>query len=360
VSLVLAAALAEALVRLVAPQQLIQVRPDIWVTDDGLGWIKRPNLRTTINTGERIVDLFTDGEGFRVGAGGPVRANTRVLLIGDSFVEALQVPYEQSFAGRLQQLMPALVGYPVAVLNGGTDGYDPNQYLISLRRILARDTVQLVLVGIYLGNDVVDVQMQHFAPRSPAERHQLRFPRSLTWHELIKSVFCPINDALETRSHFFVLLKNRLQSQLMRVGLTSAYFPNGLRKDRVNSTAWTVTAEICRAIWEQAAQHGSAALFILLPAPYQVETKTFEMYVRGFGIDSTTVDLEQPDRLLGRTLDLFRVPFVDLLSDFRAAAAEGPALYGTVDRHLTPWGNEVLTRLVAPRAARELARRAPR
>src|SRR5690348_12662319 len=59
-SLGAAAGLAELLVRLVAPQQLIVRRPDIWEAVDTLGWVHRPDVNTTVNTGERAVHVYTD------------------------------------------------------------------------------------------------------------------------------------------------------------------------------------------------------------------------------------------------------------------------------------------------------------
>src|SRR5256714_14878773 len=88
VSLGLACGLAELLVRLAAPQQLIVKRPDIWQPVDTLGWNHRPNVSTTINTGERTIHLYTDRDGFRVGRAGRVEAKRRILLLGDSFMEA--------------------------------------------------------------------------------------------------------------------------------------------------------------------------------------------------------------------------------------------------------------------------------
>src|SRR5438093_849000 len=106
VSLSLAFGLGELAVRFVAPQQLIVKRPDIWQPADTLGWTRRPNVNTTINTGERTVRVITDHDGFRVGGAGRVESKRRILLLGDSFMEALQVEYEQSLARLLEARPP--------------------------------------------------------------------------------------------------------------------------------------------------------------------------------------------------------------------------------------------------------------
>jgi hypothetical protein len=353
-SLVVALVLAEVAVRLFAPQQLPQVRPDIWMADDGLGYVNRPGVRTKINTGERTVDLFTDREGYRVGAAGRAEAPTRVLLIGDSFAQALQVQYEQSFAGLLQTRSPVQLGRPVAVRNAGTDGWDPNQYLIEARRRYAQDTFALTIVFIYLGNDIVTAHVTHFPPLAPTVEHHFRFPRRLTRRELVNDLFYPINDALKVRSHLLVLLKKQLHVLLMHVGLTAAYFPRELRRSYAESPAWRVTAEVCRDLADEARRHGSGVVVVLVPAVYQVDATVLRDYLRGFHIDPTTVDVDQPNRRLGEELTRLGVPFEDVLPAFRAAQRRGVVLYGTVDQHLSPAGNNFLEQLLAPTLARTL------
>src|SRR6266516_3444108 len=202
-SLGLAYLVGEVSVRILAPQQLIVKRPDIWQPVDTLGWMHRPDVTTTINTGERTVHVFTDGDGFRVGRAGRVESKRRVLLLGDSFMEALQVEYEQSLAGLLQARLGTRLGETVAVRNSGVGGWDPPQYLMEARRVLARDRFDLALVSVYLENDVVQA-MQTYPPRPPAVVHPLRLPRRPTWAEFVDAVLYPINDFLEVRSQLFI------------------------------------------------------------------------------------------------------------------------------------------------------------
>jgi len=60
----------ELCVRLLAPQQLISFRPDIYVPEAGRGWHLAANLNTTIKTGEGEVHLYKDTNGHRIGVSG--------------------------------------------------------------------------------------------------------------------------------------------------------------------------------------------------------------------------------------------------------------------------------------------------
>ena len=347
-ALTVAFGLGELLVRLVAPQQLILKRPDVWKAVDSLGWVNWPNLHTTINTGERTVGVFTDQDGYRVARTGRVAGNKRILLLGDSFMEALQVEYEQSLAGLLETRLSQRLGEPVAVRNTGVGGWDPPQYFMQARHSLAREHFDLVLVSVYLGNDVVLRRVEEYAPRSPAPVHHLRLPRSLHAAEFIDALFYPFNDFMEQHSQLFMLLKTRLNEVLTRFGLTAEEFPEALLRQEADSPRWSVTAQILSDIRDLAQAHGAPTLFVLIPAPYQVDSAEFHRSLRGFRLDSTAVDLDQPDRLLTAAMRAHRVDVYDVLPDFRQAARTGSRLYGKVDRHPSPAGHELLERVLEP------------
>lgn len=354
-SLVVAVLLAEVAVRILAPQQLIMIRPDLWQPADTVGWLHRPNVRTRINTGERTVDVYTDSDGFRVGSEGIPADGVPVLLLGDSFFEALQVDYERSFAGLLQAKLPAAAGMPVRVRNAGMASWDPNQYLLRARALFRHTDYRLVITGVFMGNDIVPRRVDYFRPRTHVERHHLRLPHSLKGRELTNAILLPINDFLEVRSHLFILVRNRLQTLRMRLGLAPTYFPPQFLESAEDSPEWEVTADICREIDDLATAHGARALFVLIPTPFQVDSASFTQYVRGFGLDTNAVDLELPNRMLDREFAQRGLATIDLLPDLRKAHDKRERLYGSVDPHFTPLGNELMAESVTPVAARLLS-----
>lgn len=353
-SLGVALLLAEGAVRWVAPQQLILIRPDLWEPADTVGWLHRPNVDIRINTGEGTVSVYTDAEGFRVGSAGPVHADFRVLLLGDSFVEALQVEYEESLGGLLEASLPTLVGAPVAVRNAGVGGWDPDQYVLRARSLLARDRYDLVLTAVYLGNDVIARRRAYLPPREPVARHRFRIPRGLSRTALTSSILMPANDFLEVRSHLFLFFKNRLQSLRMRLGLYPLDFPPQYMKSAAGAPIWEITAGLLEEIGTLAEHHGVPALFVLIPAPFQVDSASLGQYVRGFGLDPSAIDIDLPNRELGTRLADREVRYYDALAAFRAAHEDGQRLYGTVDPHLTREGNELLASLLTPLVAAQL------
>ena len=353
ISVLFCVGFAEVGVRLVAPQQLIVIRPDLWEPADTVGWLRRPNVNSTINTGERTVRLLTDQDGFRIGERGRAEG-VPVLLLGDSFVEALQVDHEQSLAGRLEQTLTTALGTQAAVRNAGISGWAPGQYLARARTLLPLEPYRAVVVGLYVGNDVRTTREDYLPPKPITERHRFRMPHALSKSELVRATLLPLNDALEVRSHLFVFTRAQLEPLRRKAGLSANYFPAEFTKREAAVDRWDITADVCRDIAELAAAHGAHALFVLIPADFQVDSASFQQHVAGFGIDPNSVDLDQPSRRMAQELTDRGLRTIDALPAFRERHDAGHRLYGTVDKHLSPDGHAALAELVTPELARLL------
>ncbi|MGH7907416.1 MAG: SGNH/GDSL hydrolase family protein, partial [Candidatus Binataceae bacterium] len=100
-----------------------------------------------------------NAEGFR----GPARAKAkppnvfRVAVLGDSYTEAIQVPYRDTFCAIIQRRLsecPELKGKKIEVLDFGVDGYGTAQELITLREKTWSYSPDAVVLAVFLGNDV--------------------------------------------------------------------------------------------------------------------------------------------------------------------------------------------------------------
>lgn len=98
-----------------------------------------PNSSGVIWWVDRKVPYFVNSAGFRDARVRDVpprtRSQARVVLLGDSFTEALGVPYEKSFACRLEALFRE-GGADVEVLNAGVAAYCPRIYYRRLQKFL--------------------------------------------------------------------------------------------------------------------------------------------------------------------------------------------------------------------------------
>ncbi|MCD4686243.1 MAG: hypothetical protein K8S97_09940, partial [Anaerolineae bacterium] len=142
----------------------------------------------------------------------------------------------------------------------------------------------------------------------------------------------------------------RTQARVLRtrLGLSPYYFPWELREENATARAWTITAEICSELADNAAQHGVPVIFVLLPGDMQVDDTILDWYLDVYDIDPQQVDWDQPARILTRELTARGLTVFDPTLDIRAAIADGhDALYGRVDNHFNPAGNRIMGRLLA-------------
>ncbi len=345
----LALVISEGVVRLLAPQQLIVLNERIWMPDSALAWKHVSSAEEQVNLGEQTVWFVSDENGHRINrrkaSGGCARS---ILFLGDSFLEALQVENESTFVEIIRRSFLQNHGEKLCVVNSGVGGWGPNQYFICARAELQRQSFALGVVCLYAGNDIVSRFDTVLAPRAPVERHLFELPRSFSFSEWKQSVFYPVNDFLETRSHLFLFMKNRGQTMLSKVGLTAEYFPPIFSKSYVRAQAWATTAEICFHIKKLFDERDVPVLFVLLPTPYQVHEQVFRDYVRGFDIDEELVDLEQPNKLLTEELKKRGIVLLDPLRFFRRKAEEGQSLYGKVDNHFNENGHRALAEFLVP------------
>jgi len=71
-------------------------------------------------------------------------------------------------------------------------------------------------------------------------------------------------------------------------------------------------------------------------------------YEKGFGLDPSKIDINQPQRLMDQQMAQRGLTYVDALPAFRAAASRTNQLFGRVDRHFTPNGHALMASVVAP------------
>jgi hypothetical protein len=335
-------------VRLFIPQQLIRF-DNIYVPEEGLGQVPAPNLDMTLNTGERDIRYITDSEGVRIGQHPVVNPQKRILVLGDSFVVAMQVEYEDSTVGILESDLSGTLGYPVSVANMGSAAFNVNHYHIREKRELAEGSYDLVVVLLYAGNDFVSRRVDSYEAFSTTTTSTLRLPRSLSRDELVDAVFYPVNDFLETSSHLYVLLKDRASTLLAKVGLSERYFPQELLRSEADSPVWETTASILADIQADAARHQTPVLFALLPSVYQIDSAYLDWAYQAFGVTPNQVDVEQPGKLLAAALRPYTITLLDTFIPLREAYERGNTeLFGDVDTHLSPEGHQVVADFLEP------------
>jgi hypothetical protein len=125
-----------------------------------------PDVSTTTRWGEREYPMITNSLGFRDASVRDVAlepAGRRILFIGDSFVEGIGVPWEETFVARLG----AELGPSVELLNAGAVSYSPLLYRLRVAYLLEEVGLRFGELVVFV--DISDIQdevlYQSFEPR---------------------------------------------------------------------------------------------------------------------------------------------------------------------------------------------------
>lgn len=81
----------------------------------------------------------------------------RILFIGDSFVAGMQVPVMENMSEVLEDQAAEASGQRIQATNVGMLGYDPVTYLLSYDYYKDQFDPEIVIVALYLGNDLTTV-----------------------------------------------------------------------------------------------------------------------------------------------------------------------------------------------------------
>ena len=279
----------------------------------------------------------------------------RIVLLGDSFAEALQVDQRETFWSILERDLascPVLAGRPVEVVNLGVSGYGTDDAIDVLRRYGPSLEPDLVLLFFCVANDfennLFDGRCRRDGagvvcdpPARPTTR-QLAFAHAKSW--------------LSSHSELYQALQASATSPWwQRLGLRAAVplavataKPFGPElfvvppSPRVAS-AIDLTGGLLRTLRDAASELGAPLWLVILPTREQVED---EAWTR-FAGDAPGAVRDEPERALTAIAAPLDIPVIDPLPALRSRAAAGDRAYWRIDAHFTAVGHATTARLVA-------------
>ena len=119
------------------------------------GWALEPNARTLSKTEDYIVEVRTNSRGLRDREHDvrPQPGVRRIVVLGDSFMEAYQVDEDRALPRLLEK---AFDDSRVEVINLGVGGYGTLQELLFWEEEGRRYNPEVVILAVFLGNDLTD------------------------------------------------------------------------------------------------------------------------------------------------------------------------------------------------------------
>jgi hypothetical protein len=322
--------------------------PNFYGPDPERGWVLIPGT-TGLWTKEGQAEIRINSKGMR----GPEVAVAKppgtflIAVLGDSCVEALQVPEEQTFAKLLEAELaacPALGrshGAQVESLNFGVSGYGTAQELLTLSHQAVRFNPDLVLLAFYSGNDVRNNEKTldqeelrpYFVLRKDGSLFLDASFRDHSSYKLRRSWPARAFYGLVNRSRLLQgakAAKSRLDGWLgarkakrvekgaavQELGLDNAvYAPpteDAWRK------AWSVTEALLTEMKRESEKFGARFAVVSLTTPIQVDPEAAkrQAFAKALGV----ADLDYPDRRLAEASARDGIDFLALAPPLRELA----------------------------------------
>ena len=268
-------------------------------------------------------------------------ARLRILGLADSFGEAGEAD------NYLYQLEPLLgeAGPRVEAVNLSVGEYSLLDELELYRRFGARYAADLVLHGVFVGNDAhlpggALMEYGDISVRVEPDRGLDR-PLLPGWiaHRMLASANARAladqdperRGGLFSRENFMRIQRRALEA---------------FRADDATRARWERALEVIDTLRAEVSAQGAVYVMLIHPDRVQVETKRVGHLLRRHGLDPARYDFDLPQKLIRRYCREAGIACVDLLPAFREQGASG-GLYGFRDTHYRPKGNALAARLAA-------------
>jgi len=310
--------------------------------DPDVGFRLKPGARSRYRTAEFDTLIEINDAGVRdsepLGPKGP--DERRIVILGDSLVLSVQVPFERTFGELLEaRLNSRQSRYRYRVVNAGVQGYGPVHELLFFRKLGARLDPDVVLASVFVGNDAEEA-FGNRALLNPAGRPALASLRERAINAMRRTV---------RRSMVLQILRLRITSATDRFTTTVAP-PEPPLQSYAESPAPRIAQGIAiardcvRDIAGHAAQLQASTGVLLMPARFQVDDGDYGRLREAVEAAGGRLVRDAATERFDAAIAALGLPRVDPLPAFRAAA--GAELFFQRNVHLTPRGHEVLAEVL--------------
>lgn len=340
----------------------------VWM-DPILGVGHIPGARSQRESeGRPWIEINSDGwRGPEVSLAKP-EGTLRIALLGDSYIEAFEVPFQETAGEVVERRLAALRGTPVEVLNFGHGGYGTTQELLTLQHEVWKYSPDLVLLAVTTGNDISDnyrpLKRVDYVPYHVFQGEELVLDTSFRQSKGYR------RRALWTRKLLPVVRHSRVAQLVNRVrhvrrkGERREQNTGGASgtevgmRDEVHlppsapewREAWRVTEGVLRLMRDECRRKQTPFAIVTLTRGIQVapERERKEQFLRELGVK----DLYYPERRLAEFGRREGIPVLNLAPTM-ARQAEERRVYFHADRgrpgigHWSKAGHEAAGELIA-------------
>jgi len=319
----------------------------LFMPDQALGYRLKPGATAHFKTTEFDTSIVINAAGLRDREIGPkAPAEHRVIVLGDSLVMAVQVPLGDTLTAHLERLLNegAVPPSTFRVINAGVQGYGPVEEYLFYRDVAARLEPDVVILGLYAGNDAVEAASTGYRLRDRDARQSAAhrfgaFERFTQWRRRV--------------------IRRSMVLQVARLRTTTVLDRFGWRRPEVDLPLRTylpdAPPEITRGLDVMTdavsrldaltRSQGARLIVVLLPARFQVDDEDFTRLRDGVARLGETLERDRATERFTSALEKTGVPVLDVLPALRHAAQESDVFMRST-AHFTPFGHKTIARAI--------------
>jgi lysophospholipase L1-like esterase len=258
----------------------------------------------------------------------------RVAALGDSFAVGPAVPFQDNFLTLLEGDLAE-----TEIYNFGVSGSGPREYLAILRQQVWQFHPDLVVVCVFLGNDITESW--------PLPRNM--DPRNHSLYLFLTRSWALLQERSKHRDSAVPAGFNRMAASALSEGTYWAVEGRRLEVCLDPPSAsmekkWHQALGYLDRIVNECRTHRTPVAFLLIPDEFQVDAAVLEKASEARGARAEELDLDLPQRRLRRFCTERRVPCLDLKTYFERENKT----YAPHDTHWNEKGNRLAASWMAP------------
>ena len=322
----------EVLVRQYLPQPQYAPPRYLYVSDADRGYRHVSHFDGQWTTEYGTVAVRTDRYGFRNPDTDPGAQSITLLVLGDSFTFAPELPQSETFSALLESRFQHERGISVKVYNAGVNGYGTTQEVQVLKEMAPILRPQVVLLAFYM-NDIRDNRNEMQNGPTRLVRDGYLVPRT-----------DPGRRPRSNRSHLEALLTNRSEWLLNRFVKPRSHLRPVIREtDAQASLAMAFSRQALVEFSRVCRSYNATPVIMIIPSGRQSRPWLYD----DFAIERGELDIEKPQRLVREVCHRENILCIDLLPVFRSQEAPFEGYFGA-EGHWTAMGHRLAAEFLAP------------
>lgn len=328
----------EVVIRLFFP-----ISDTIWIGDSIIGHKHIPNKSGIFVISEHISKVKFNSEGFRDIDHKIENPNDkyRIAILGDSFVDALEVDFEDSFHQLLQKELNEKYPNKYEIFNFGLYYFSTGQEFLQYQSFVKKYNPDLVVLFVFMNDPYETCLQDDKNPTFYFENNTLKqrpfTPNNYSNIQIFISKY--FKSTVFLRKLYYDFKRNLENNQEKQENDGIPSFTKVFLKNYDNQVeeCWNLTSYFLRELNQQIKQDKSNLLIFIIPNPVSIYEEDKNKFLSQTNLNESSFDFFKPDIIFEQILEKDNISYVNLRW---AIQKQKERVYYTEDGHFNIQGHK--------------------